>query len=297
MTPADDLAPIGTEDYYIARLHAPAERLRVALHLALEARLLGLLTDTSDPATLRLKLCWWQDCLAAACADEFHHPLLARLGELDAGRPAHWRRAFADAAVALEERLAWQRPLAAEQILDHLRRVEGTLAHALARDLAPQAAADACGDIAELAALTSWARGLQWLPHWQRLQIGWLPREALEAHVADRGIGVAGATASTVEHDPEHWPRLAEAFIGPVLERALAAHRRLPRSLRAVTLAVRIRHACGRAELARAAAAGWPVLRERATLTPIVRLLLALGVRHFDHLPRGPAARQRNRAP
>jgi hypothetical protein len=285
---AADLAPLGTEDYYIARLHPPRERLRVALHLALETRLLGLLREGRDRDAVGLRLRWWQDCLAAAAAGDFRHPLTARLGALDPDRPTAWPAAFADAARGLELRLDWQTPPSAAEALDNLRRVEGALALALARDLLrAEPEPPALEAVAELAALTAWARGLQWLPHWQRLGLNWIPRETLAAHADRHGRGPGGDAPGQSEGS-DHWPRLAGDFIGQTLGQALAAHRRLPRAARAATLCVRIRHACGRAELAHAAAAGWPVLAERVTLTPIARLLIALGVKFLDRLPRGP---------
>jgi len=286
----DDLAPVGSEDYYIARMHPARERPRVAIHLALEARLLGLLLEGSEPSLVRLRLRWWQDCLAAACNGDYHHPLTARLGKLDAGTPGQWPAAFAQAALALEERLTWQTPRPADEILDNLHQVEGALAQALVRDLSPHTDPATLAAVRELAATTQWARGLQRLPRWQQLGLHWLPIEDLRAHAPGHGSADGVAGADHAGHAIAHWPRLADAFVGRALGLALAAHRRLPRSTRGATLAVRIRHGCARAELARCAAAGWPVLRERVTLTPIARLIIALGVSCFDHLPKGPVS-------
>jgi phytoene/squalene synthetase len=285
-----ELAPQGSEDYYIARLHPPAERRAIALHLALEDRLLGVLRDARSPEAARLKLLWWRDSFAAAAADEFRHPLIHALAAERAGATSSWPAAFQGAAEALLERLDWQVPQPARVWLDNLSRCEGSIAAALVAGRPHAPVASTVARVNALAAGTQWARGLQWLPRWQQLGLHWLPLEDLRQHALDDNPPAGEAADAAPGHRTGHWPRLAAGFVNRGLALAIEARSALDGPARRAALAARIRLALGCAELRACADSDWPVLQERVALTPLTRLLTALAVSWIDYRPRGPDA-------
>jgi 15-cis-phytoene synthase len=271
---AEHLAPLGSEDYYLARLHAPEARATVAVLLALEQQFQRLLLGEGDSGVLRLKLGWWQQTLHDWQPGAVRHPLLLHLETAPRLPLAHYRSLLAAAADAVETRLRWTQPATLEVAWQNFLDFEGRFGQ-LRAEAAAGAVAPAPNLLQQISAGTAWSASLQEAHALARKGVSLIPAASARAAGFDLDALLARPSGAA-------FIALAEAHVAHGFGAAATAARKLTAPWHAAALSARIRLALAQATLALVAEGGFAIYRERLSLTPLRRLLIAARVHWWE---------------
>jgi phytoene synthase len=251
--------PPGSSAYYSIRFGAIERRPELALLFAWRSEMRRIARDTSDPGVARLKLDWWRGELEASHRGEGRHPLAQALGS----PMAMYRlplEPFLRQIDSLEQDLLHTRPADYLQLVEYCDAGGGSFGELLARtwgtpDDQSLRHARCLGSFVRLVEIVR-ELGLE-----LRRQRCALPDDLLARHGLSRETLVAAPQPAVLAPALEELSGQAQALLPP-RGAATAAPPRILAELHRVTLE----------EIRRA---GFPVLGNRISLTPVRKLWIA----------------------
>lgn len=257
--------PPGSSAYYSLRFGARERQPELALLLAWSREMRHIARDTSDPGIARLKLDWWREEIARATSGEARHPLTRELAPSIA-RHGLSATAFQEHIDAWEGLATGRRFRTRSQLLESCATAGGSLA-----ELLTCVNGDVSGDHApaarRLGASLYLAERIRDLGADLRRHRSLLPAELLQV----RGLSEDALLASrdrdglrqVLRELAQDCRQLHRETVGPGKRPALA--------LGPVLILARLRLAT----LDEIEQAGFPVLAERVSLTPLRKLWIS----------------------
>lgn len=273
------LAPIGSADYYLARMLPLPVRASVRALLGLQREWQSLLTRPGDAGVLRLRMYWWRQQLQASTElTANRHPLLRALDASASLPPELLYPRLVAAHAAMAERLDWFRVAEAATLWQNLAAGEGSLGVLLVELVAGRELSDSSAS-QTLATALAWLEALESARALGQRGLSLIPLDWALAEGLDTEALLTGPKGPA-------WTRLAERYVQFALEPAESAWANVVATERQASLGLRIRslHVVERLRLVREG--GYAVFQQATELTPLRYLVLALLETYLAWRPR-----------